>query len=107
VSPVVKSAVQTALETKLANQFKKTLTQELSPTPSKNSPNIIEKMRKGLAIKFERVQTKKEWKDIPARPASVLQSDKSSASPKKPSLKNRLKAAVKKKIADQSKLTDE
>jgi hypothetical protein len=37
----------------------------------------------------------------------VLQSEKSSGSPKKPSLKNRLKAAVKKKVADPIKLTEE
>ena len=72
VSPVIKSAVQTALETKLANQFKKAYTQELSPSPSKKSSNPIEKMRQGLAKKFEKVQTKKEWQEISPRPTSVL-----------------------------------
>lgn len=64
-------------------------------------------MRAGLVKKLEKVNSRKEWQEIPSRPTSVLQSEKSSGSPKKPSLKNRLKAAVKKKMKEPIKLKEE
>jgi len=63
----------------------------------------MDKMKMAIGKKI--ASPKKDWQEIPSRPASVLKSEKSSPV-KKPSLKGRLKAAMKSKVAIPIKIAD-